>query len=359
MALPVVLDCHSSLLVGGGGSGGNSRPSVSGSVVLGRLFAHLPSLIADVNVGKLKAVKEKPNLLETDKVTTDTARKTMHRKGGQLPVCERYAARSLIINCSFGVFLCHRGASSLCVRFCSHTSSVRRTASTASWSDSRQLIPSHPIPSQPTPACSALIHNKQYNLHIGGHHSPHSVCRPALLLHFLQTVIPPHSSVPHHHYPDLDSEADISDDDLRDPDIDNENDDSDDNNRGQEEVEGGGGYYKGGKYRAFQVSKHSLYVRAIARYSEEGAEEERGKEGKEEKNEEVEDAREDEFEEEGRVNDKKGGKKEKEVIEEEEDEKEGAGVKRKRQKRSEKVKSDKKGGGRRHSVTVVEDDDFV
>ena len=61
MALPVVLDCHASLLTGG---------VMSGSVVLGRLFAHLPTLIADVNVAKLKNVRDKPNLLETDKVST-------------------------------------------------------------------------------------------------------------------------------------------------------------------------------------------------------------------------------------------------------------------------------------------------
>ena len=74
MALPVVLDCHSSLLVddGSGSSGGGGRGCVNGSVVLGRLFAHLPSLIADVNVAKLKNVRAKPNLLETDKVRADT-----------------------------------------------------------------------------------------------------------------------------------------------------------------------------------------------------------------------------------------------------------------------------------------------
>ena len=64
MALPVVLDCHSSLLVVDNAGGA----TVNGSVVLGRLFAHLPTLIADVNVAKLKNVKDKPNLLETDKV---------------------------------------------------------------------------------------------------------------------------------------------------------------------------------------------------------------------------------------------------------------------------------------------------
>ena len=68
MALPVVLECHTSLLVAGGADSAVGGRSVSGSVVLGRLFAHLPSLIADVNVAKLKNVKDKPNLLETDKV---------------------------------------------------------------------------------------------------------------------------------------------------------------------------------------------------------------------------------------------------------------------------------------------------
>jgi len=84
MALPVVLDCHSSLLAGGGGGGSGSGSGgggvvVSGSAVLGRLFAHLPSLIADVNVAKVKAVKDKPALLETDKVASpDTTAHTRH-----------------------------------------------------------------------------------------------------------------------------------------------------------------------------------------------------------------------------------------------------------------------------------------
>ena len=69
MALPVVLDCHSSLLVASTpADAGTGVGTVSGAVVLGRLFAHLPTLIADVNVAKLKNVKDRPNLLETDHI---------------------------------------------------------------------------------------------------------------------------------------------------------------------------------------------------------------------------------------------------------------------------------------------------
>ena len=95
MALPVVLDCHSSLLVDTGIGSGSSRACVSGSVVLGRLFAHLPSLIADVNVAKLKNVKDKPNLLETDKVRD----RTHTRAATVIVVCVRGCSLDRVCVC--------------------------------------------------------------------------------------------------------------------------------------------------------------------------------------------------------------------------------------------------------------------
>ena len=104
--------------------------------------------------------------------------------------------------------------------------------------------------------------------------SPHPPLPFVCLSVFCQTRVAPHSSLPRSHYADLDSEDDVSSDDLRDPDIDHHDDDSDTEQRSdrrpqQQKGDGGDdgdGEYRGGKYRAFQVSKHSLFVRAIARY---------------------------------------------------------------------------------------------
>ena len=171
-----------------------------------------------------------------------------------------------------------------------------------------------------------------------------------------QTLVPPHSSVPRAHYPDIDSEADVSSDDLRDPDDDEA--DSEDDTRQQQQHQRhdeGDGYYKGGKYRAFQVSKHSLYVRAIARYREEVAGEERKERtedrGKEERLDDGEHREE-------RASDRKGGKREKEGMDETEEEEEES-TRKKKHKRDDKSKGDRKSknGGRRRSVTVLDDDD--